>query len=737
MQTSTLGCLRFRVFQALCLAGASCLLLCAGLYAQTAPVKGGATDSKDTLLGSLLGNGKIQHVVFIMKENRSFDHYFGKFPGADGVTSGVISTGQSIPLWRAPDLMFHDEDHSWQGAHFAFDGGKMDMFDLNNNSNVNGDYESYTQMTEADIPNYWAYARKFVLADHTFQSSNSPSYATHLYSIAATADGTITIPENPNGTSRTWGCDAPPGTFVYQTNQGGAIFTIFPCFNPQTMADTMNAFGPPPISWKYYAPSAPPGYIFSAFDYVRHIRYSNYWTSNVVDETQFVNDALAGNLPQVSWLVTGRESEHPPGSICVGENWTVQNINAIMQGPSEQWNSTAIFITWDDYGGFYDHVPPPAIDQWGLGFRVPMIIISPYAKPGHISSMTYEFSSVLKFIEKVYGLPSLTHRDSTANDISDAFNFNQSPRPPLVLPLRACPVASTTEAHYGNVVVGQSNTLAITLSNYAQTAMTIENVATSSNFSRAGGTCGKTLQPGKVCTVKVSFTPQAVGPVSGTVTFTDTDPSSPQVVTLLGTGTYADLPILYPGLVYSLTNLGTQAQQNVLFTNTGPNALTISKIQTIGDFSETDNCGTNLNAGASCQITVTFNPTATGYRRGNLVITDSDPGSPHMGRLTGLATAVDRQPHQIFLSAKVGQTSNPKIITVTNTSSASLYLPSITVTPEFNQTNNCPTQLLAGGQCTVSVTFTPKKTGQVNGRLKINDNDNTSPQGVSVVGTGT
>ena len=128
-------------------------------------------------------------------------------------------------------------------------------------------------------------------------------------------------------------------------------------------------------------------------------------------------------------------------------------------------------------------------------------------------------------------------------------------------------------------------------------------------------------------------------------------------MTLLGTGTYADLPILYPGLLYSTTNLGSKAQQNVQFTNTGPTTLNISKIQTIGDFSETDNCGSGLNAGSSCQITVTFTPTATGFRRGNLVITDSDPGSPHMGRLTGTATAVDRQPHQIFLTAKVGETS--------------------------------------------------------------------------------
>jgi len=734
MDTRTLGYLRFCAFKGLFLTGVSWLLLCASLYGQV-PGRIVATEPNKELLRSLLSNGKIKHVVFIMKENRSFDHYFGKFPGADGVTSGVISTGQSIPLWRAPDIMFHDEDHQWQGAHIAYDGGKMDLFDINNNSNVNGDFEAYTQMTKDDIPNYWAYATKFVLSDHTFQSTYSPTFSNHLYWIAATGDGTITIPfPNAQGV---WGCDSAPPVRVSQMDAWGAIFNVRPCFDPRTMADTFNNNQPQPITWKYYAPPAFPGYAFSAYDYVKHIRYSNYWTSNVVNATQFVTDALAGNLPQVSWIVVGKDSEHPPGSTCAGENWTVEQINAIMQGPSEQWDSTAIFITWDEYGGFYDHVPPTQIDQWGPGFRVPMIIISPYAISGKVSHTTYEFSSVLKFIEKVYGLPSLTHRDNDANDMSDAFNFNQNPLPPFPLPLRACPVAGATEAHYGNVLVGKSRTLPITLTNWGQSPMTIEEVATSGDFSYvAGGTCGKTLMPRQACTENVRFTPQATGPLLGNVTITDTDPSSPQVVKLIGTGTFLDLPVLYPGLTYSLTNLGSKAQQQVQLTNTGPNAVTISQIQVIGDFSETDNCGTGLNPGSSCQIEVTYTPTATGVRRGNLVIWDSDPGSPHMGRLQATATAVNREPHQIFLDAKVGKTSSPKTITVTNTSSTPLYLPSIEVPAPFNQTNNCPTQLSPGGHCTISVTFTPKKTGTAKGTLLINDADLTSPQGVGLLGTG-
>jgi len=244
------------------------------------------------------------------------------------------------------------------------------------------------------------------------------------------------------------------------------------------------------------------------------------------------------------------------------------------------------------------------------------------------------------------------------------------------------------------------------------------------------------LPPMGKCKVNVQFTPQAIGPRSGTLTVNDSDPSSPQEVTLLGTGTFLDLPVFYPGLVYSMTNLGSSSQQQVQLTNTGSSFVTISQIQTVGDFSETDNCGSGLGAGANCEITVTFTPTTGGSRRGNLIIWDSDPASPHQGRLVGQASAVDQEPHYLFLSAKVGKTSSPKQVTVTNTSNASLYLESVTVAPPFYQTNNCPTQLSAGGQCTISVTFTPTQQGQVKSSLYINDADHTSPQKVGLVGTG-
>jgi phospholipase C len=169
---------------------------------------------------------------------------------------------------------------------------------------------------------------------------------------------------------------------------------------------------------------------------VQHIRNTQVWTTNVVPESRFATDALNGNLPNVSWIVSGPTSEHPPDSSCVGENWTVQQINAIMQGAN--WNSTAIFLTWDDFGGFYDHVPPPKVDNFGFGPRVPLLIISPFAKQGFVSHTQYEFSSLLKFAERRFNLPPLTARDTEANDMTDAFDFGQSPRPPMILDTRQC-----------------------------------------------------------------------------------------------------------------------------------------------------------------------------------------------------------------------------------------------------------------------------------------------------------
>jgi phospholipase C len=250
-----------------------------------------------------------------------------------------------------------------------------------------------------------------------------------------------------------WGCDDDPATQVTVMATEGDISKEFPCFEFQTLADSLTTAG---VSWKYYAPSkGEPGYVFSTYNAINHIRNGPAWIKNVVPDTQFAIDAQNGNLPAVSWLVTGKQNEHPPNSTCYGENWSVANMNALLGGPDGA--SSATFLVWDDFGGFYDHVPPPSIDTYGLGPRVPLLIISPYARSGRITHPRYEFASVLKFIEERYGLPALSERDANANDITDAFNFKQAPLPPLILQQRDCPILSTARLSMGYQAVGTTS----------------------------------------------------------------------------------------------------------------------------------------------------------------------------------------------------------------------------------------------------------------------------------------
>jgi phospholipase C len=386
------------------------------------------------------GMDKIEHVVFIVKENRTFDNYFGTFPGADGATSGKISTGEVIPLRHAPDMTPRDIDHSYQAAVEAIDGGAMDRFDLIKGGNVNGDFLAYSQYYESDIPNYFAYARNFVLADAFFSSLEGPSFPNHLYTVGAQSGRAINNPSSPTIKNiGRWGCDSPADSKVQTLEEPGEFGSVYPCFDFDTLADRLEEEG---LSWKYYAPGQDKsGYIWSALDAIRHIRLTSLWQQHVVATEQFVQDAQSGQLPTVSWLVVGSGlSEHPPASVCLGENWTVEQLNAVMSGPD--WNSTVVFLTWDDFGGFYDHVAPPVVDNFGFGPRVPLLIVSPWAKRGHISHTTLEFSSVLKFIEERFDLDALTERDQDANDLIDSFDFDHRPREPLLLQTRQCPGAT-------------------------------------------------------------------------------------------------------------------------------------------------------------------------------------------------------------------------------------------------------------------------------------------------------
>lgn len=710
-----------------------------------APISTGLTSPLPPIAQPVSFQSAIQHIIFVLKENRTFDQMFGTYPAAQGATSGTISTGQVLPLGRTPDRLPRDIAHGFQDVVTAIDFGRMDDFDLTVECTVNGDYLCMTQQSQSTIPNYWAYAGQFTLADQMFSSLKGPSFPNHLYTIAAQSGGAMTNPYNGNGL---WGCDAPSNSYVPVIDASGKFSKPFPCFDFETLADLLQSAG---ISWRYYAPA---GSIWNAYDAINHIRNSSLWTTNVAPSTQFISDAASGQLPAVSWLVADfDESEHPVASTCNGENWSVEQINAVM-GNQNLWNSTVIFLAWDDFGGFYDHVAPPISDQYGLGLRVPLVIISPYAKPTYISHTTYEFASILKFVEERFGLAALTARDANANDMLDSFNFNQNPLPPLTLATRHCPPASTALLNFtvpqnvGTPSPGKS----VSLSNYNPSSMSISSIATSGDFSQTH-TCGGSLAayvPGKSvpsCTIIVTFKPTAAGPSTGTLTVTDSDSSSPQTVQLSGVGTQAQTStsLLSFG---SLTVGSSSAAKTVNLSNLSAARLKITSITTTGDYAQTNNCGSSLAVGATCTITVTFKPTLTGKRYGVLTIIDSDGSGTQLVNLTGIGTEVSLTPSTLnFGTVPVGGKASSQT-TLTNLGSVAVNITSTVVTGSVGgytdlvtlnfslQSSTCGSSLAPGASCSFTITFSPMSAGNLNGQFFVYDDQGDSPKYISITGTG-
>ncbi len=700
--------------------------------------KGQAPNGKDITV--------INHIVFIIKENRSFDNYFGQYPGANGATSGQTSFGATWPLLETPDYAYpFDPEHGWASGNEAINGGKMNGYDLLADSNINGQgYLGYTQASQSQIPNYWTYAQNYVLADNAFSSIQSDSFTNHLYTVAAQDTGALFVTGPTSAGGGSFGCDAPAGTAGVTADANGNISKVFPCYNIQTLADSLQNAG---ISWKFYAPpEGQRGYNFSTLDAINQIRNGPLWTTNVVNDANFVNDAATG-LPAVSWLVTGGSaSEHPKhGALCAGENWTVQQINAIMNGPD--WNSTAIFLTWDDFGGLYDHVVPPVVDQWGLGPRVPFLIISPYAKQGYISHTQYEFSSVLKFIEERFGLSPLTNRDTIANDTTDSFDFTQNPRPPMLLTTRTCPFVSMNTVPFGSQAVGTSSTpFTVTLTNWSTSTITVNApTITGAQFSQTN-TCKGSLKPNATCAVNVTFSPSQLGSQSGTLTVKTSYPNSPWTVQLEGIGSQLGLNIPYPGLSFPLLTIGTGTlTKPVTLTNhSTTSSLSISNVQVVGSvFSQTNTCNGSVAPGGTCTFNVSFKPTTAAQLPqssayyGDLVIYSNDPASPTQLRLSGTGTAVSYTPKSLtFTAQKVGTTSAPQTITLTNHGAKTLTFGGVTAAGDFSQTNTCTGGVGTNAKCTLSVTFTPTQTGTRNGTLTLVDNDGNSPQTINLTGTG-
>jgi phospholipase C len=420
------------------------LASCAG---SSTSATGGATLPRPVPPGSGSSSNYIQHIVVIVQENRSFDDLFATFPGADGATQGLMQTPSGsdvyVPLAKVNLKSTCDPPHGYHGFLKMYDAGKMDGFGLGGGACHGNVTAAYQYVDPSQIQPYWDIAEQYVLGDQMFQTQGSGSFTAHQDLIAGATiidqAKTKSIIDLPTHTP--WGCDAPHGTktdllksvgsqLIYQNNKGP-----FPCLTYSTLRDLLDAKS---VSWKYYSPpiNGGEGRLWNAFDAIKAVREGSEWGTNVtMSDTQIFTDITNGQLPAVSWVIPDRQnSDHPAGpGPDTGPSWVAQLVNAV--GESSYWPNTAIVVVWDDWGGFYDNAPPPFFDTWGgLGFRVPMLVVSPYAReatpsqPGYISHTQYEFGSILKFIEDTFNLGSLGTTDQRANSIVDSFDFTQPPR---------------------------------------------------------------------------------------------------------------------------------------------------------------------------------------------------------------------------------------------------------------------------------------------------------------------
>jgi len=400
-------------------------------------------------------SGRIQHVVVIFQENRTPDNLFHDpvliARGADIASSGVNSSGQTVQLTATSLAGDYDLSHAHSAFLQMYDNGKMDGADQVNVSCGKGAIScpppnpQFRYVQASDVSPYFQIAEQYTFGDRMFQTNQGPSFPAHQFIISGTSAPTTTsslfAAENPSSINA--GCIAPAGSRVSVIDSSGHEFcSAYPCFDHPTLSDELDASG---ISWRYYTPSV--GSIWTGPNAIRHICkpqvYNGHlvctgtaWSNVIIPQTKVLTDTANNNLPAVSWVIpSGQASDHPVSNNGTGPSWVASIVNAI--GNSSYWANTAIIITWDDWGGWYDHVPPPQVrvdcSEWGCGyvygFRVPLIVISPYAKPGYISHVNHDFGSILKFVEETYGLASLGYADALADDLSDCFNFNQNPLP--------------------------------------------------------------------------------------------------------------------------------------------------------------------------------------------------------------------------------------------------------------------------------------------------------------------
>jgi len=451
---------------------------CSGGGSKTAPTTTSSASVSSRPVVGTEGIHKIRHVIVIMQENRSFDSYFGTFPGADGIPNNVCVPDPN----RAGTCVRPYPDHldaNGGGPHGAdnaiadMNGGKMDGFvgqaERGRNNCVNPlnpgcssptptDVMGYH--TASDIPNYWSYAQNFVLQDHMFEPNASWSLPEHLFEVSEWSAYCTRHNDPASCTNALEVPGLPPDT--------GALLRLGIHTTPPIYAwtDLTYLLHKQQISWGYYvvtgtepdcandaamscAPvrqaATTPG-IWNPLPYFDTVR-NDHQLANIQSVAQFYAAARAGSLPAVSWVVpSGAVSEHPPAPVSFGQSYVTSLVNAVMRSPD--WDSTAIFLAWDDWGGLYDHVVPPKVDENGYGLRVPALVISPYAKHGYVDHQILSFDAYDKFIEDDFlggkrldpntdgrpdPRPTVREQVAVLGDLTNDFDFSQPPRPPIVL----------------------------------------------------------------------------------------------------------------------------------------------------------------------------------------------------------------------------------------------------------------------------------------------------------------
>jgi phospholipase C len=381
------------------------------------------------------GAGKIKHIVYIVQENRSFNDLFNGYPGAYTVKKGQVSDGSTVPLQPEPLSDQYVIDHSFESMVKACNGTgtepgtkcRMNGFDQEPHYGGPLNYPEYVYVPHSDSKPYFDMAHEGVLADKMFQSQLDESFVAHQYVIAAQAAWSVDLP------SGAWGCSGGTYDSVEIIGPGRRIEkqTQPPCYDYTTLGDELDTAK---LTWRFYAArygseSSGDGAVWSSYQAVKHIYEGPDWHKDVISPNwRFITDVRAGRMANFTWITpVCDDSDHVncPGGY--GPSWVAALVNAV--GNSKFWDSTAIFIQWDDWGGLYDPVaPPPPYDRDSLGFRVPLLILSPYAKHDFVSHTQYETASVLRFAEDLWGLPQMAPADKrAASPAADCFDFNQPP----------------------------------------------------------------------------------------------------------------------------------------------------------------------------------------------------------------------------------------------------------------------------------------------------------------------